>query len=149
MPTLGPRPATLMPQGAGVKAELNSRLTALTSDQFPQPLGPLEPKLGGFTNSAEHTEANGGPLAPRSFSFPLVVRRERQRCDVAGSPGLRSQARPLSSCVILGKSLPFSEHEFPHLENGKAAPRLAPSPGWESRGLTEVTMGKVFKSAVS
>ena len=37
MPTLGPRPATLMPQGAGVKAELNSRLTALTSDQFPQP----------------------------------------------------------------------------------------------------------------
>ena len=148
MPTLGPRPATLMPQGAGVKAELNSRLTALTSDQFPQPWVHWSLSWGGFTNSAEHTEANGGPLAPRSLSFPLVVRRERQRCDVAGNPGLRSQARPLSSCVILGKSLPFSEHAFPHLENGKAAPSLASSPGWESRGLTEVTMGEVFKSAV-
>lgn len=72
MPTLGPRPATLMPQGAGVNADLNSRLTALTSDQFPQPLGPLEPKRGGSPTQLNTQRPTEDPWLHDPSPFPWL-----------------------------------------------------------------------------
>lgn len=58
----------------------------------------------------------------------LTLRGKRTKaCIRIRLAGVWVSALPLSDVVILGKSLPFSEPQLPHLYNEDVAPAL---PGW-------------------
>lgn len=99
-----------MPQEASVKAELNSRLTTLTSGWFPWPLGSLAPRLVSSPAQLKIQRQKGDLWLHDLSPFPMLSGEKSNSVmlwEVLDSD--------LSSSVLLGKTQPFCEHEFPYL----------------------------------
>ena len=99
-----------MPQETSVKVELNSRLTALTSGLFLWPLGSLVPRPVGSPVQLAIQRLMEDLWLHDPSPFPLSSGEKGN-----GVMSWEVLDSDLSSSVLLGKTWPFSEHEFPDL----------------------------------